>query len=450
MNPKSLQLSVVPLAMVLSFAQPVRATSIEVAGRCGARETPDRETDAEPVAAEPRGELSLRQALGAALLLNPRLAAGSWAARAAEARTLQAGLLPNPTFDVEVENIGGSGERSGVEQTETTVQLSQLVPIGGKVAKRRRVADLRGDLACWDYEVARIDVLTATTKAFVSLLEVQGRLDLLNELEDVARVGVQSLEEQVRAGAASDVAKVRAEVVLLSVQLERLQAERTLEARRFTLAASWAGRTPGFTTIRGDLRRGIVDPPALTQLVARIDSNPDLARWVTELAEREAQLSLAEAMRLPDPTLRLAGRHFSDGNDAALVVGFSLPLPVFDRNQGNAMAAAREIQTARANRASAELAVRAALARRYQDLVAAHAQARALGEQTLPAALRAFQGTSEGYRRGTFRYLDVLDAQRTLYDLRGRELTALSTYHQARADIERLLGEPLDEEGVIQ
>jgi cobalt-zinc-cadmium efflux system outer membrane protein len=123
---------------------------------------------------------------------------------------------------------------------------------------------------------------------------------------------------------------------------------------------------------------------------------------------------------------------------------------VFDRNQGNAMAAAHDVQAARARKASAELAVRAALARRYQDLVTAHVHAHALGEQTLPAARRAFEGTREGYRRGTFQYLDVLDAQRTLYDLRGRELTALSTYHQARADIERLLGEPLDEEGVIE
>ncbi len=165
----------------------------------------------------------------------------------------------------------------------------------------------------------------------------------------------------------------------------------------------------------------------------------------TELAERQARLSLAEAMRLPDPTVRFAGRHFSDSDDVAFVVGVSIPLPLFDRNQGGSLAAARDVETARASRDSAELAVRAALAQSYQELAAAFVQAMALQQDALPAAQEAFDGTREGYRRGTFRYLDVLDAQRTLYDLRGRELAALATYHRARADIERLLGEPIEE-----
>ncbi len=401
--------------------------------------------DAPGRAPEPRGELSLRQALGAALLYNPALAASSWEIRSREARTLQAGLLPNPTLDVEVENIGGSGSRESFEQAETTIQLSQLVLIGGKRAKRRALADLRSELARWDYEVGRIEVLTSTTKAFIALLTSQRRLELLVELESVAAAAVDTLTAQVRAGAAPAVARTRAEVVQLSVELERRQAERAVAARRIDLAAAWGSPNPVFDGLIGDLSSGVVAPPPLAELSERVESNPELARWATEVAEREASLALEKAGRLPDPTVRLAGRYFSDNDDGALVAGVSIPLPIFDRNQGNALAATREVYQARADKQSVEVLVRSSLARRYQDLLAAFEQADALRRTTLPVARRAFEGTSDGYRKGIFRYLDVLDAQRTLYDLRARELDALSTYHQARAEIERLLGAPITE-----
>ena len=60
----------------------------------------------------------------------------------------------------------------------------------------------------------------------------------------------------------------------------------------------------------------------------------------------------------------------------------------------------------------------------------------------LPAAEEAFQVATEGYRQGKFGFLDVLDAQRTLFETKGQYLDAF-TYHKAVADTERLIGEPL-------
>lgn len=282
-HPRTTRSMLAALALVLS-ASAARAgsTSPEESwcdGLAAVHPPAEASDSAQPEQTEPTGELSLRQALSAALLGNPALSATSWAVRAQEARALQAGLLPNPGLDVEVENFGGTGQRSGVEQTETTVQLSQLVPIGAKIAKRERVANLQEDLACWDYASTRIDVLTAATKAFVTLLEAQQRYDLVRELEQVSRAGVESIARQVDAGAVPPVAKVRAEVVLRSVQLDGMRVERAVHAAGYALAASWGGRAPRFAGVRGDLRSGVVEPPHLSELVGRVDSNPDLARW---------------------------------------------------------------------------------------------------------------------------------------------------------------------------
>jgi cobalt-zinc-cadmium efflux system outer membrane protein len=94
---------------------------------------------------EPTGVIALRDVLALTLMQNPDLAAFSWETRAAEARTLQAGLLPNPEVGVTVENFGNTALK-GVDGTATTVQLSQLVLLGGKISKRKRVAALERDL----------------------------------------------------------------------------------------------------------------------------------------------------------------------------------------------------------------------------------------------------------------------------------------------------------------
>jgi cobalt-zinc-cadmium efflux system outer membrane protein len=102
---------------------------------------------APPPVAELKGALSLEEVLRAALLRNPALSSTAFEVRAAEARTLQASLLPNPELELELEDFGGTGEVRGVRASESTLQLSQLVELGGKRAKRVRAAGLERDLA---------------------------------------------------------------------------------------------------------------------------------------------------------------------------------------------------------------------------------------------------------------------------------------------------------------
>ena len=122
---------------------------------------------------EPKGVLTLPQALTLSLMHNPDLRAFSWEVCSGDARTLQAGLRPNPELEAEIEEFGGSGVLSGFRGIETAIQLSYLIELGGKGGKRRSVASLETELAGWDYETARLDVLTQTAQAFIDVLAAQ-------------------------------------------------------------------------------------------------------------------------------------------------------------------------------------------------------------------------------------------------------------------------------------
>ncbi|XHC26941.1 TolC family protein [Phycisphaerales bacterium ac7] len=122
-------------------------------------------------------QLTLRQALAAALVRNPRLRSLAWEPRIAEARRLQAGLSPNPSVGIEVEDFAGSGSLSGFDSAETTIAFSQLLELGGKRDRRVRVAEGQWTVSALDYEAQRLAVLTDTASRFVRVLELQQRVE---------------------------------------------------------------------------------------------------------------------------------------------------------------------------------------------------------------------------------------------------------------------------------
>ena len=393
-------------------------------------------------ATEPTGALTLRDALALALERNPELASFSWEVRVREAEAIQAGLRPNPELAIEVENFAGSGEFRRFDSTETTLQLGQLVELAGKRLKRQRVARLEHSLAGWDYEVRRLDVLTQTTVTFVGVLSAQERVALAEDVVRLSEAAADAVAKQVAAGATSPIERTRAEVAAATARVELERATAELSAARTTLSATWGSSRAVFDRAEGDLDM-IEPPPSIDDLEARIEHNPDLARWVQEVELRQAVLDLERARRVPDLEVGPGVRRLSESNDTALVFGMGVPLPLFDRNQGASLAALRDLTKARHERHAAEVGAGAALRAVHESLRASFAEASALRDRILPQAEAAYDGLREGYLRGLFRYVEVLDAQRTLFELRGREVDALRDYHSAVAEIERLTGSPL-------
>jgi cobalt-zinc-cadmium efflux system outer membrane protein len=289
-----------------------------------------------------------------------------------------------------------------------------------------------------------LSVLADATKAFVKVLEIQERLALAADLTKLAERSLATVAATVRAGAVSPVEETRARVALSRSTLERIQLEREFDAATAALAATWGAPAVTFERVRGDLHI-TAPPPELNALLSALPRNPDLARWTTELDARKASLAVEEARRIPSIGVQLGGRHYADTEDGALVAGFVVPLPLFDRNQGGILEAQRRLGKARLERVAAETGVRARLAATYQALDAAFRRAETLERTTIPEAERLYRGAEDAYTKGLYRYLEVLDAQRTLFELRGERLQALAVYHTAAADLERLIGGSLGE-----
>ncbi|MGD9400921.1 MAG: TolC family protein [bacterium] len=410
-----------------------------------APEKPEKQHEAAPRVAEPAGDLTLRQVLGLALMGNPELAGYSWAVRAADARALQASRIPNPGIEVELEQFGGVGEVAGLDGAEATLRLGQVLEIGGKRGKRTQVALLERDLEGWEYEARRLDVFAGAASAFIAVLANQERLIVAQESHRLSEIVLEVVSERVKAGKVSPLEETRAAVEAASTEIEVERVRNDLEASRRALAATWGGGRPGFGEVRGDLTQ-VEKIPALKDIMSRAGRGPELARWGTEIEMHQAVLDLEKSLRIPDLELGVGVARDVESSLDTYILALGFEIPVFDRNQGGVREAECNLARAREDRRATEIGVAAEMAQAYQSLATSYVEARSLGATVLPGAERAFEATGEGYRQGKFTYLDVLDSQRTLFDVRAQYLDALEAYHQAVTEIERIIGEGLNGE----
>ena len=389
---------------------------------------------------EPAGEITLPQAIQLAEERHPELEAVRLELEAAEGRITQAAVRPNPSISVETENFFGKDELEGFDGADYTVQLEQTLEWSGKRGKRIRVAKSESQLTAFDLEAMRLDTRAEVIRRFVSVQGAQERLSLGKESVKLAEDFLKAAMARVQAGKVLPMEEDRARILLAYQRSALDNAKKELETTRVELCSMWGDITPRFERAGGDLQVVASSIPALPEVVARQSKNPDLARWATEVEQRKAMLAQEKAARRPDPTIAGGIRRFGASNNDAFVASLSVPLPLFDRNQGKVRETAALLEKAEYQRRAAEATLTANLVAAYQTLSAAWHWVAALKDEVMPRSKAVFDTVQTGYAQGKFTYLDALDAQRAFFESQAEYLEALISYHKAVAGVERRIG----------
>ena len=392
---------------------------------------------------EPQGELTLTEALSLALLHNPTLQDFAWEIRIDDVKTLRAGLLPNPELGIEVENFLGSGQLRDFDQTETTVAISQLFELGGKRAKREALANTERDLALWDYESKRMDIIYQVATRYMEVMANQARFKLALETTAVAEEIYNTVVARVNAGKVSPLEQSKSRVELAKARLNKARVQRQLLGKKQNLAALWGSVNPLFKQVRGDLF-AIQAVPEFPVLLKQLNDNPDLARWSAEIVRYRKAIKLAKSQTIPDITFMAGARHFAENDDFAAVAGISAPLFVFDNKQTGVDEAQLILSQAMQKQQAAKVAMHASLLENYQQLRISQVEIKAFREEVLPSARAAFKAAKVAYRLGEIGALGLLDAQRTLFQSESQYLEASTIFQLNVAKIERLIGGALN------
>ena len=383
-----------------------------------------------------------------ALTANRDLAASELSIARARARLVQAGLLPNPTLDLE--HARGSGEST---DQDTAVGLAMPLELGGKRATRIEIATAELQAAEVDFEDRRRRVVADVMTAYIEALAALRELDVTARLNDLDADTGKYVQARVSEGDAPPL-----ELNLLRVEIERLRARRIF-LRGEVDAAVYRLRTVAGIPADEPLRFALpfaslasadgVPASAAEAVRMALDGRPDLRLARLNETIAAANLRAAHAQAFPDVTLFAKYERersnieespigFIGDPDRHIGLGISLSLPFFNRYQGLRAEAETAIQQAKHQREFTESVVRGEVESAYRRLQASDEAVRVYEAGVIEASMTNIGVIQAAYKLGEYRITDLIaerrrftDSQREFTELLAERQRALSDLHIA-------------------
>lgn len=383
--------------------------------------------------------LTLSEAVQQAMQFSPLLPIAREDVETADARLRQSDQTPPFELAVELENFAGTGEFDAIEATETTLQLSRALELGGKRAHRKAVAHALKNMALADLDVLRLDIATETALRFVEVLAAQEQLNVAHRFLSLAEQIRDHAERRVRAGAALSAELYRAQAEVSREALFVRRANDDLDLARRELAATWGSSQTELLSAEGNLYEAPALEP-LQSLLARLDQNPRTLRRVSEQRLREAESRLTQTRDKPDLTLSVGVRHLAEPDEAALVASMSVPLGTRLRNRPYVDESASLLRQVQARNAAEQLELTKKVTSLHRQAELARESLGVFREEIQPATTTALSQVARGYRAGRLPYTELAHATRDAMQTELELLRIAANYHQLIIELERLTG----------
>jgi outer membrane protein, heavy metal efflux system len=379
--------------------------------------------------------LTYSEALQRTLDYSPKLKAFELGIGIKSSEELQVGLHHNPLFSIEYE----TGDKD--ERVEVTYSLSQVFELGGKHGAEKRFAATQTDAAKWDSEMERLDLILELTHVFIDTIAAQEKMKLAERQLQLEKQRLNCVKEQVQNGKLALLSEKKAEISYCRADIFFKKTQQNFQFSKQKLASLWGFSQPDFEWILYPFFE-IFPLTPFPELECRLMDAPELGKSLVECEAAYAAVNLEKANRYPDIEVT-AGVCTSKGfSCSSFFVELEMPLPLFDRNQGNVSRA--KLQELQVFYLQEQLLLDAKnrLAAVYGEWLAAYHEASAFQLITSSSLKMATEGMREGYENGKFELLDVVEAEKSSLEVQENCIDAITIYHHKKAEILRLIGMP--------
>ncbi len=382
--------------------------------------------------AQARTRFTFNHAWSIAKRYSPLLKTANAAIHSAKGQLLQSHTYPNPSINVSAENIAGSGQYKRFESAETTVSLAQPIPLGGKRIADQNVQQGLINLSQSELITTQSKLYILLGERYVNVLYAQNWLHSTDKLVRIDGSIIVTLKRKLHAGSGSPLDLLTAQIQLSQAKIARAIANHKLHAawKRLTLLMGQS-----HLKYRGVMDKGL--PHQLSnynKLYLALINSPTWKTQVVKTNIAYKRIILAKKRIWPDLTVAIGARHFADTHDNSVVADFSLPLPVYDQNQGNIASRLADYNAALFKQQQILIELKSQLVTLYQIAQSTQLQANMISHQILPKAQQAVNLAKNGYFQGRYPYVTLANAQATL-------LTADKEYWQAHANFDKALVE---------
>lgn len=379
--------------------------------------------------------LSLDELEAMAMENHPAIAASRARVSAARGKWVQAGLPPNPTMQYTSEEVGADSE-PGLH----SVMIGQTHVTANKLELRQRVIAAEIRQAQAELEATRLRVLTDVRTTFAGTLVAQQRVELMTRLRELAQQSARAVQAMLEAEELSRIELLQAQTEVEQASLAVETAQASLDGQRRRLEAFVSADSLDDRPLVGELD-DVLDAISWESIHTEIlETSPELAGRLSEIEQARRELTLAAAEIVPNVNVLAGAGHHTPSDNVFGAVQVTVPLPIVNRNQGRLRQARAELVEAsnRLQQKERDLAER--LAKNVQAYETARLQSDRIGAEIVPRAEETLRLTTDAFQAGETSYLQLLTAQRTLFEARLRELEARSNAVQSASRLEgRLL-----------
>ena len=382
--------------------------------------------------------LTLDAVLSLVAKANPTLRVLEYRRMAAQGQLKQAGLWPNPELEAEIEEFGWNAP--GLSESELTVALSQELELFGQRGARREV--VRSEIRAIEFEsnVQAFDLYLEVKQRFYQLAHAEEKLRLAEASVKLADDIVEniSFRNERGAGLQSELLLAEIEQQRTRLRLEELRQQKA--AAEIWLVALWNG-TPDATIVATDKEPDLQGLLAVVEsLYEQADSTRIISHLQNEAAILRAQQSLAAAEARPTLTISGGVKRFEANGSKSFLLGIGLPLPLFNRNQGARESIRAQTRSVEYEIERERLDVAATLRSHVIELRNMARRHDILDSQLLPKAEQAYRSLQNAYESGRLPYTQMLEAERSLVELRFEHNDFLLSLHEQIIALESLTG----------
>jgi len=379
--------------------------------------------------------LTLEQALEIAERQHPQLAEAHALVEAAAGRAQQAGTFPNPEAIVGAQQIPFNSDQSN--QREYVAGVAQPIPLGGRLGKAHEAELMEREVRVRGLEVARRDLRKRVQAAFATALYQDEAFQAQSRIAQSYDKAVATTKARVDAGDAvpEELARVEMEFARAKVEVQRSQSLR--EQAMLRLVAAIDDSRLSVKSLAGSLDTTF-EIPTLESLVASLSTQSEFTMADASLRASNVRIELAKAERIPDVKVEALYHRLEATKENTFDIGLSIPLPLFNRNQGKLREARAEAAAAEARLRMTENELNLRLRESYAQLTSALATSRALQTEILPRAETVLKSAESRYAAGDTSLADVLPVRRDWAAIQLSHLESLRDVMQAWATL-RLL-----------
>jgi cobalt-zinc-cadmium efflux system outer membrane protein len=345
----------------------------------------------------------------------------------------QVGLYPNPT-------VGYAGSQLFDAQTDQhTAFVNQEIVTGNKLELNRSVLTQDVQVQLWELDTQRRRVATDVRQRFYEALGAQRRLELAREFTSILERAAELTRQRQQAGDASVPEVLQTEIQLNQVQLSQRQASIAFEGAWKQLVAVVGMPDLPVSGLEGELP---TEGPArdweeaYQQLLV---SSPELRAAEARVHRARANWERQEAQPIPNIQVSVAAGRDTATRTGLLNTQVGIPLPIWNRNEGNTYAAYGEFCRATQDVERRKLSIRSRLAAASRDFDSAAAGVARYRDDILPRAQQTLDLSNDAYNAGQIDFLQVLIARRTYFEANLSYVQAQTELAAAAALLDGLL-----------